>query len=138
MCQACSQDSDLPDAILTDSGLKITPLDSSVPQSAQRLIDHVAASLPHIKITGLLLEVDTLTAFTAHFTHLKSGDAAKDRIPLLTAILAESINMGLTKMAESCPGTSYAKLADHSCLPKTPFSGFCLVDERSPSVIWPS
>ncbi len=70
---------DLPDAILTDSGLKITPLDASVPQAAQRLIDQVAASLPHIKITDLLLEVDTWTGYTAHFTHLKSGDAAKDR-----------------------------------------------------------
>ncbi len=87
---------DLPDAILTDSGLKITPLDASVPQAAQRLIDQVAASLPHIKITDLLLEVDTWTGYTAHFTHLKSGDAANDRIPLLTAILADAINMGLS------------------------------------------
>ena len=102
---------DLPDAILTDSGLKITPLDASVPQAAQRLIDQIAASLPHIKITDLLLEVDTWTGFTTHFTHLKSGDAVKDRIPLLTAILADAINMGLTKMAESCPGASYAKLS---------------------------
>jgi hypothetical protein len=30
---------DLPDAILTDSGLKITPLDAAVPQEAQYLID---------------------------------------------------------------------------------------------------
>ncbi len=69
---------DLPDAILTDSGLKITPLDASVPPAAQRLIDQIAASLPHIKITDLLLEVDSWTGFTTHFTHLKSGDAAKD------------------------------------------------------------
>ncbi len=75
------------------------------------MIDQKAASLPHIKITDLLLEVDTWTGFTAHFTHLKSGDAAKDRVPLLTAILADAINMGLTKMAESCPGASYAKLS---------------------------
>ncbi len=35
----------------------------------------------------------------------------KDRILLLTAILVDAINMGLTKMAESCPGASYAKLS---------------------------
>ena len=29
----------------------------------------------------------------------------------MSAILADSINIGLTKMAESCPGTTYAKLA---------------------------
>jgi len=53
-----AQANELPDAILTDSGLKITPLDASVPQSAQHLIDQVAASLPHVKITEFLLEVD--------------------------------------------------------------------------------
>ena len=102
---------DLPDAILTDSGLKITPLDAAVPQAAQNLIDRVAASLPHVKITELLLEVDKWTGFTRHFTHLKTGDTAKDRTPLLTTILADAINLGLTKMAESCPGSSYAKLS---------------------------
>ena len=70
---------DLPDAILTDSGLKITPLDASVPQPAQSLIDQIAASLPHVKITELLLEVDQWTGFTKHFTNLKTGDAARDR-----------------------------------------------------------
>ena len=53
---------DLPDAILTDAGLKITPLNASVPQSAQSLIDQIAASLPHVKITELLLEVDQWTS----------------------------------------------------------------------------
>ena len=102
---------DLPDAVLTDSGLKITPLDASVLQPAQNLIDRVAASLPHVKITELLLEVDQWTDFTRHFTHLKNGKTAKDRIQLLTTILADAINLGLSKMAESCPGSSYAKLS---------------------------
>jgi hypothetical protein len=30
---------------------------------------------------------------------------------LLTAVLADAISLGLSKMAESCPGTTYAKLA---------------------------
>ena len=30
---------------------------------------------------------------------------------LLSAILADAINLGLTKMAESCPGTTYARLS---------------------------
>ncbi|MFZ2219456.1 MAG: Tn3 family transposase, partial [Rhodoferax sp.] len=102
---------DLPDAILTESGLKITPLDAAVPDTAQALIDQTAMILPHVKITELLLEVDEWTGFTRHFTHLKSGDLAKDKNLLLTRILADAINLGLTKMAESCPGTTYAKLA---------------------------
>ena len=102
---------DLPDAIITESGLKITPLDAAVPDAAQTLIDQTAMILPHVKITELLLEVDAWTGFTSHFTHLKSGDSAKDKNLLLTTILADAINLGLTKMTESCPGTTYAKLA---------------------------
>lgn len=102
---------DLPDAIITKSGLKITPLDTVVPNTAQVLINQTATLLPHVKITELLLEVDEWTSFTRHFTHLKSGDLVKDKHLLLTTILADAINLGLTKMAESCPGTTYAKLA---------------------------
>ena len=103
---------DLPDAIITTaSGLKITPLDAAVPDTAQALIDQTAMLLPHLKITELLMEVDEWTGFTRHFTHLKTSDTAKDKTLLMTTILADAINLGLTKMAESCPGTTYAKLS---------------------------
>jgi len=102
---------ELPDAIITDSGLKITPLDAAVPESAQALIDQASAILPRVKITELLMEVDDWTGFTRHFTHLKSGEVTKDRTLLLSAILADAINLGLNKMADSTPGTTYAKLS---------------------------
>ncbi len=102
----------LPDVIITtESGLKITPLDSAVPDTAQLLINQTAMLLPHIKITDLLLEVDAWTDFTRYFTHLKTGDAVKDKTLLLTTILADAINLGLTKMVESCQGMTYAKLS---------------------------
>jgi TnpA family transposase len=74
------------------------------------LIRQAYALLPRVKITELLLEVDDWTPFTRHFTHLKSQEVSKDRILLLTAILADAINLGLTKMAEACPGATYARL----------------------------
>jgi TnpA family transposase len=101
---------ELPEAIMTESGLKITPLDAAVPETAQKLIERAAVLLPRVKITELLLEVDQWTDFTRHFTHLKSGDLAKDKTLLLTTILADGINIGLSKMAEACAGTTYAKL----------------------------
>jgi TnpA family transposase len=102
---------ELPDAIITDSGLKITPLDAVVPEAAQQLINHAGMLLPRIKITELLMDVDDWTGFSRHFVHLKDGEPTKDRALLLSAILADAINLGLTKMAESCPGTTYAKLS---------------------------
>lgn len=102
---------ELPDATIKDSGLKITPLDNTVPDEAEPLMRHAYELLPRIKITELLLEVDEWTNFSRHFTHIKSGDISKDKMLLLTAILADAINLGLTKMTESCPGTTYAKLS---------------------------
>ena len=102
---------DLPDAIITESGLKVTPLDAILPDEAQALIDQAAQLLPHVKITELLLEVDEWTNFTEQFTHLKTGDTAKDKTLLLTTILGDGINLGLTKMAESCPDVTYSKLS---------------------------
>ena len=103
---------ELPDAAVTSSGrLKITPLDNAVPDEAEALMQQAYSLLPHLKITELLLEVDSWTDFTRHFKHLKNGAKADDQHLLLTTILADAINLGLSKMAESCPGTTYAKLA---------------------------
>ena len=100
-----------PDATVTRTGrLKITPLDKAVPDDAEALMQQAYSLLPHLKITELLLEVDSWTGFTRHFQHRKSGAMAEDPHLLLTAILADAINLGLSKRAESCPGTTYAKL----------------------------
>lgn len=102
---------ELPNATITSSGrLKIYPLESAVPDEAELLIQQAYNLLPHIKITELLLEVDSWTGFSNQFKHLKNGVGVKDRQLLLTAILADAINLGLRKMSEVCPGTTYAKL----------------------------
>ncbi len=45
------------------------------------------------------MEVASWTGFTQHFTHLKTGEPAKDLEPILAAILADGTNLGLSKMA---------------------------------------
>ncbi|HET8656502.1 MAG TPA: Tn3 family transposase [Longimicrobiaceae bacterium] len=102
---------ELPDASLRDNRLKLAPLSNTVPEEAEQLMRRAYALIPHVKITDLLLEVDQWTGFTRHFTHLKSNAPAEDKKLLLTAMLADGVNLGLSKMAESCPGTTYAKLS---------------------------
>ena len=101
----------LPDAVVDEAGLKITPLTNSVPDEVSGLMQKAYAMLPRVKITDLLMEVDEWTGFTRHFRHLKNGEEAPDNTLLLTAILADGINLGLTKMAEACPGVTYSKLS---------------------------
>ncbi len=84
---------------------------NELPEEAEQLMRRAYTLIPHVKITDLLLEVDQWTGFTQHFTHLKCNAPAEDRKLLLTAVLADGINLGPSKMAESCPGTTYAKLS---------------------------
>lgn len=48
-----------------------------------------------------MLEVDRATGFTEAFTHLRTGAPPKDRIGLMNVLLAEGLNLGLSKMAEA-------------------------------------
>jgi TnpA family transposase len=102
---------ELPDASITDGVLKVTPLTNLVPPEADALMRQAYALLPRVKVTDLLVEVDGWTDFTRHFTHLRHGAAAQERTLLLTAVLADAINLGLTRMAEACPGTSLSRLS---------------------------
>ena len=106
-----AENNELENITVSASGIKISPLTNSVPKEADVLMQRAYSLLPHIKITDLLIEVDSWTGFTNHFTHIKNGETAKDKILLLTAILADAINIGLTKMTESCPGTTYSKIS---------------------------
>jgi hypothetical protein len=45
------------------------------------------------------VEVASWSGFRQHFTHLKTGESAKDLEPILAAILADGTNLGLSKMA---------------------------------------
>jgi TnpA family transposase len=101
----------LTDVDLSGGELKITPLRNAVPEEAITLRDAAYDLLPHTKITDVLLEVDRWTGLAACFTHQRSGRPPENKEALLTAILADAINLGLTSMADACRGATLRQLA---------------------------
>ena len=74
---------------------------SAVPEDVDELVLDLYRRRPEVRITDILLEVDAATGFTDAFTHLRTGAPCKDRIGLLNVLLAEGLNLGLSKMAEA-------------------------------------
>jgi TnpA family transposase len=101
----------LPKAVISETGIKITPLEKDVPDEAKDLQRKIESMLPRIKVTDLLMEVDQWTNFSESFVNLKTGEPVEDRLLLYTILLADGINLGLRKMSEACPGMSYPKLS---------------------------
>jgi TnpA family transposase len=104
-------DDRLIDVRMESERLIVTPLTNSVPDEVESLSRQIDRLLPKVKLTSLLVEVDNWTQFTKHFTHLHSGAQASDKVVLLSAILADGINLGLTRMADATQGMSFERLA---------------------------
>jgi len=83
--------------------LKIGKIIKAVPEGIEPLERQLSARLPRVKITDLLLEVNAWVHFTDSFLNLHSGKGVEHHDHLLTAILADGLNLGLTKMAEALP-----------------------------------
>lgn len=101
----------LPDAGIRNGRLAVAQLQASTPKEVTALCELLYGVLPRIRITDLLEEVDRWTGFAGCFTHLKTGLPSGDGRTLLTALLADGINMGLKRMAEACPGASFWQFA---------------------------
>ncbi|WP_420820972.1 Tn3 family transposase [Shimazuella alba] len=102
---------ELPDVTIENQKIKISELKKTVPEEAEVLLQHVYDLLPRIKLTDLLVEVDGWTHFTRHFTHLHNNSEPREKSTLFAALLADGINLGLSKMADACPGITYEQLA---------------------------
>lgn len=110
VCEKAAQDQ-LVDVRLSGDTLKISPLQAATPEDTERLADRVYARMPRVRITDLLDEVAEWTGIADCFTHLRTGLPADDHRVVLTAVLADATNLGLTRMAEACSVASYKQLA---------------------------
>jgi hypothetical protein len=89
----------LADVTLENGELRIAKLRKNTPESAEAFAEKAYALLPHVKITELFAEVDQWTNLGDRFVHLRTQAPPKNRRALLTAILADAINLGLARMA---------------------------------------
>ncbi len=101
----------IPGGSIENEILKLDRLTADVPAEADQLVLDLYRRIPEVRITDLLLDVDKTTGFTDAFTHLRTGVPCKDKIGLLNVLLAEGLNLGLSKMAEASNTHEYFQLS---------------------------
>ncbi|MDO8986386.1 Tn3 family transposase [Cypionkella sp.] len=101
----------IPGGSIENGVLKIDRLTAAIPEDAEAMVLDLYGRLPGIRITDLLLEVDDEIGFTEAFTHLRTGVPCTDRIGLLNVLLAEGLNLGLSKMAGATNTHDYFQLS---------------------------
>ena len=106
-----ARDGTLPGGVIENGELRLERLETDGPDGADELVLDLYRRLPDVRITDLMLEVDAATGFTDAFTHLRTGVPCKDRIGLLNVLLAEGLNLGLSKMAEASSTHDYLQLS---------------------------
>ena len=105
------RDGTLPNGIIEDGQLRIERLKADVPEEAADLVLDLYRRLPPAKITDILQDVAEATGFTEAFTHLRTGTPCKDIIGLLSVLLGEGLNVGLSKMAAATADHEYSQLS---------------------------
>ena len=101
----------IPGGSIENGILKLDRLSADVSAEADQLVLDLYRRLPDARITDILLEVDQATGFTDAFTHLRTGAPCKDKVGLLNVLLAEGLNLGLSKMAEASNTHEYFQLS---------------------------
>ena len=102
---------ELPDVRLDESGLSVTPLRAITPPGVKAVKVALYDRLPRARVTDVLFGRGCLDRLLgplhapAHGPDLRRPRGAADRI------LADGINLGLTRMAETCRGASLRQLA---------------------------
>lgn len=91
--------------------LQTDRLTAAVPEAAEDLVLDLYDRLPAVRITELLQETDEDIGFTEAFTNLRTGSPCTDQIGMLTVLLAEGLNLGLSKMAEATSTHDYMQLS---------------------------
>lgn len=94
----------LPAGTIRNGGLNVAKLKALVPEAVERTAAAVRKGVAQTRITDLMQDVDAELGFTDEFVHLRTGAPCTDRIGLMTVLLSEGLNLGLSKMADAIEG----------------------------------
>ncbi len=108
---AAARQGTIPGGVIDGGTLRLERLASNAPPEADELVLDLYRRLPEVRITDILLEADAAIGFTGAFTHLRTGAPCRDRIGLLNVLLAEGLNLGLSKMAEASDSHDFFQLS---------------------------
>ena len=100
----------LPNVAIENGILRLEKLERDEPEGAEALILDLYRRMPTTRITDILLQTDAVIGFTEAFTDLRTGSPCKDRIDLLSVLLASGVNIGLSKMAAATGAHSFWEL----------------------------
>lgn len=84
------------------------------PDIAEHYRKKLYAIIPKIRLSDLLIEVDSWTNFSQEFIHDSTGKPPNEQEKkiVFATLLGLGMNIGLEKMAQSTPGITYPQLAN--------------------------
>lgn len=101
---------ELPEAIITEEGLSMSPIRREEIAEAEDVTRRLYGMLPRLRITEVFAEVHEWTGFADRFGHMRTGEAPADIVALMTAVLADATNLGLSRMARSSGNLTHSRL----------------------------
>lgn len=91
-------------------GLRVPAVRTVETEAAITFARRIAASMPPIRLTDLVADIDRITGFSSLFEHLQTGRSPSDLRGFYAALIAEATNLGFSKMALACPGITRRQL----------------------------
>lgn len=85
-------------------GLRVPAVRTVETEAAIAFAKRIAASMPPIRLTDLVADIDRITGFSSLFEHLQTGRSPSDLRVFYAALIAEATNLGFSKMALACTG----------------------------------
>jgi len=91
-------------------GLRLPAVKTVETEAAIAFAKRVATAMPPIRLTDLVADIDRMTGFSSLFEHLQTGRTPTEMRVFYAALIAEATNLGFSKMALACPGTTRRQL----------------------------